>query len=206
MFIYNIFIINYKKFFSIFIKKLINVNIILKNNNIMSSEIYTFNNYTFNLELESNQINIKLIDNTILEMYEGFVKEKNIYIKLDKFYSMIVKSLNKEPNYNMTISDTNSHIICIIISFNNEVIDFEKKIFLDKINSYKIKELLLTEKIKQLKEQNNRLDQEKAELSKELDRITQQIKTTAEIEFKNKMLPKKTSQINNDENNCSYFS
>ena len=194
-------------------------------NNIMSSEIYTFNNYTFNLELESNQINIKLIDNTILEMYEGVVKQEEIYIKLDKFYSMIVKSINNEPNYKMTIRNTYSLFMCII-TFNSEVIDFEKKIILDKIKSYKIKELLLNEKIKQLKERNNRLDQENKELSDQLDKMTQEIreiniknkfflnhamKTASELEYttkalKNNILSKKTLHINDDENNWSYFS
>jgi hypothetical protein len=187
----------------------------------MSSEIYTFNNYTFNLELESNQINIKLIDNTILEMYEGVVKQKEIYIKLDKFYSMIVKSINNEPNYKMTIRNTYSLFMCII-TFNSEVIDFEKKIILDKISSYKIKELLLIEKIKQLKERNNILDQENKELSDQLDKMTQEIREiniknkyfldhAAEIEqstkvLKNTIFPKKSLQLNDNEKYWSYFS
>jgi len=151
----------------------------------MTTETYTFNNYTFNLELVSNQINIKLTDNTLLEMYEGNIKKKDTYIKISKFYSMIVKSINNEPNYKMTISDTNNSCMCII-SFNSDIIDFEQKIILNKINSYKTKELLLVQKIKKLSDELVEIEKIKIRNEKLLEQAS---KTTAELE-----------------NNWSYFS
>jgi len=89
----------------------------------MSTDIITVDNYKFELELSPPQIKIKLTDTTLYEIYEGIVNEDDIYIKpIQKFYSMIIKSLNKETNYKFTVIDKNTSLICTI-SYSNEIVD-----------------------------------------------------------------------------------
>ena len=62
---------------------------------IVSSTIL-FENYKFEFELDGLNLNIKLTETDLFYMYEGSVKEADIYVKpIKKFYSMIEKSLNK---------------------------------------------------------------------------------------------------------------
>jgi len=118
----------------------------------MSTDIITVDNYKFDLELSPPQIKIKLTDTTSYDMYEGIVNEDDIYVKpIQKFYSMIIKSLNKEPNYNFKMNDKKTTLICTI-SYSTEMIDIDEHIKFTKIEDQKTKELLLIDRIKYLEE------------------------------------------------------
>jgi len=123
----------------------------------MNMDTIIIDNYKFELELLPTQINIKLTDTQIFEMYEVTINEDdNMCVKpLKKFYSMIVNSLNKEINYNITIDNK---IPEFIISYNNEIIDIQQKITLLKNESHTTRELLLINKIKDLEEQINSIN------------------------------------------------
>lgn len=60
----------------------------------METETITYNNYTFKIEFDKNQINIT--DNTLIEIYEASVKENDRHVKtIKKFYLMIINALNE---------------------------------------------------------------------------------------------------------------
>ena len=121
----------------------------------MSIDTITVDNYKFELELSPPQIKIKLIDTTSYDMYEGTVNEDDIYFKpIQKFYSMIIKSLNKEPNYNFKMNDKKTTLICTF-SYSNEMVDIDEHIKFTKLEDHKTKELLLIDRIKYLEEQVN---------------------------------------------------
>ena len=50
------------------------------------------------------QINIKLTEMNLYYLYQAVIDESGIYVKpIRKFYSMFMKALNKEPDFNLTI-------------------------------------------------------------------------------------------------------
>ena len=60
----------------------------------------------FEIEISGTQLNIKLTETDLLDIYECSVNESDIYVKpIKKFYSMIEKALNREPNYNLIITN-----------------------------------------------------------------------------------------------------
>jgi len=121
----------------------------------MSTDTITVDNFKFELELSPSQIKIKLTDTTSYDMYEGIVNEDDIYVKpIQKFYSMIIKSLNKEPNYNFKINDKKTTLICTF-SYCNEMVDIDEHLKFTKLEDHKTKELLLIDRIKYLEEQVN---------------------------------------------------
>ena len=126
----------------------------------MAIDTITVENYNFELELSPPQIKIKLTDTTSYDMYEGIVNEDDIYVKpIQKFYSMIIKSLNKEPNYNFKMNDKKTTLICTI-SYSTEMVDIDEHIKFTKLEDHKTKELLLIDEIRSLKEQvTNRNEQ-----------------------------------------------
>ena len=64
-----------------------------------------YNNYKFNLSIIGSRLDINLTETNLLDIYECSVEEADIYVKpIKKFYSMIEKSLNKDPNYNLIIT------------------------------------------------------------------------------------------------------
>ena len=135
----------------------------------MAIEIITVDNYKFELELLPPQIKIKLTDTTSYDMYEGIVNEDDIYVKpIQKFYSMIIKSLNKEPNYNFKMNDKKTTLICTI-SYSTEMVDIDEHIKFIKLEDHKTKELLLLDEIRSLKEQVTNLEQLVEDLAEELD-------------------------------------
>ena len=82
----------------------------------MSIDTITVDNYKFELELSPPLIKIKLTDTTSYDMDEGTVNEDDIYVKpIQKFYSMIIKSLNKEDKYSIDIISRTDKIICKVI-------------------------------------------------------------------------------------------
>jgi len=122
----------------------------------MSTETIIIDNYKFELELLSKHINIKLTDITHHYIYQSNINEDDRYIKpIQKFYSMIIKSLNKEPNYNFIINNNKKFIICII-SYSNEVINIDEYIVFTKLEDSK--ELLLLDKIKVLEKKITELE------------------------------------------------
>ena len=119
----------------------------------MNIETITYDNYTFKIELDKNQIKINMTDNTLMEIYEGTVKEDVLYVKpIKKFYSMIIRSLNKETSFNFSIDNRNSKIVCTV-SYSTEMVDMEEYIILNKISASESRELLLVRKVKELEQQ-----------------------------------------------------
>jgi hypothetical protein len=118
---------------------------------IVSSTIL-FENYKFDFELEGLNLNIKLTETAQFDIYEGSVKEADIYVKpIKKFYSMIEKSLSREPNYNIVITEKKGQLNCSF-AYNTEMIDIEETITFTKVNTQKTKEIMLVERIKELTE------------------------------------------------------
>ena len=123
----------------------------------MSIDTIIIDNYKIELELLPSQINIKLTDNKSYSIYEGQVNEDDIYIKpIKKFYSMIIKSLNKEPNYKYTIHHKDTRII-FIFSYNTEMFDVDENIIFYKNSDSKTIEIL-NNKIKELELKNQNLE------------------------------------------------
>ena len=86
------------------------------------------------------------------------MNEDDIYVKpVQKFYSMIIKSLNKEPNYNFKINNKKTTLICTI-SYSTEMVDIDEHIKFTKLEDHKTKELLLIDEIRSLKEQVTNLN------------------------------------------------
>jgi hypothetical protein len=115
----------------------------------MDTETIIYENYIFKFNIIKDQIKVNMIDNTLMDSYEGIIKEDDIYVKpIKKFYSMIVKSLNKDQFYTFSITQQKSNMVCNI-SYNTEMIDIEEHIILNKVTS-ESKELLLISKVKEL--------------------------------------------------------
>ena len=109
-------------------------------------------NYKFEIEFIGTQININLTETDLMDVYQASIEEANIYVKpIKKFYSMIEKALNKEPNYNIIITEKKGSLICSF-SYTTEMVDIEESVTFTKVNSEKTKELLLIERIKELTE------------------------------------------------------
>ena len=118
----------------------------------MDIETIIYDNYTFKIELDTNQIKLNMTDNILMEIYEGIVKEDELYVKpIKKFYSMIIRALNKEPSFNFSIDNRNSKMVCTV-SYSTDMVDLEEHIILNKISSSESKELLLVRKVKELEE------------------------------------------------------
>lgn len=116
----------------------------------MDIETITYDNYTFKIDLDTNQIKLNMTDNTLMEIYEGTVKEDELYVKpIKKFYSMIIRSLNKEPSFNFAIDNRNSKMVCTV-SYSTDMVDIEEHIILNKISSSESRELLLMQRINEL--------------------------------------------------------
>jgi hypothetical protein len=108
----------------------------------MTNETFTYDNYTFEIEHDIKQIKVKLIDNSLMEMYEEIINEENIKIKpIKKFYLIFTRSLNKQESYNISIINQNSKIQCSF-SYNNEIIDLEDCFVLNKMTGNNSRELL----------------------------------------------------------------
>ena len=118
-------------------------------------------NYKFEIEITKTKLNINLTEINLLDIYECSVEEADIYVKpIKKFYSMIEKSLNKEPNYNLIITNKKGQLICSF-AYKNEMLDIEESMTFTKVNSEKTKELLLIECVKELTKRVNVLEVEK---------------------------------------------
>jgi hypothetical protein len=118
----------------------------------MNASINTilYDKYKFEIEIKPDQIYINLTDCEFLDIHEATINESDIFVKpIKKFYSMIDKSLNKEPNYTVTISENKEQLTCIF-SYSTEMISIEEPVRFTKINTQKTKELLLVERIKEL--------------------------------------------------------
>jgi len=153
----------------------------------MTTSTHIFNNYNFELHLEPTQINVNMRDQQTMYL-EGVVKKEDISIKLIKnFYSMIIKSLNKEPNYIMNINYFED-IMILSILYHDDIIDMDiqediymveqidPKIEQDRIKQEKIEqEIIKQERIKQERIEQEKIKQEKIEQEKiELDKIEQE--------------------------------
>jgi hypothetical protein len=111
-----------------------------------------YDKYEFKIDITGSQINITLTDTDLSDIYEAIIKEADIYVKpIKKFYSMIEKALNKEPNYNIIITDKKGSLICSF-SYNTDMVDIEETITFTKVNTQGTKELLLVQRIKELTE------------------------------------------------------
>ena len=94
-----------------------------------------------------------MTDNILMEIYEGSVKEDDLYIKpIKKFHSMIIRSLNKDPSFNFSMDTQNSKIVCTV-SYSTDMVDIEEYIILNKISACESRELLLVHKVKELEQQ-----------------------------------------------------
>jgi hypothetical protein len=113
-----------------------------------------YDNYEFKIEVTGSgtQINITLTDTDLSDIYEAIIKESDIYVKpIKKFYSLIEKGLNKEPNYNVIITNKKGLLVCSF-SYNNEIVDIEETITFIKIDTHVTKELLLIKRVKELED------------------------------------------------------
>jgi len=118
----------------------------------MSNLTIIYDNYKFEIELFGTHLNVKLTDIEQLDIYECSVKEADIYVKpIKKFYSMIEKGLSREPNYNVTINDKKTPLVCSF-AYSTEMVDIEESVSFTKVNTQKTKELLLIERVKELTE------------------------------------------------------
>ena len=100
----------------------------------MDPKTITYENYTFNFDVTKDQIKVSMMDNTLMEIYEGIVKEDDIYVKpIKKFYSMIIKSLNNDQFYTFFISEQKSCMICKI-SYNTDMIDIDMNNIIKKVS------------------------------------------------------------------------
>jgi len=118
----------------------------------MTNEIFTYDNYILKFTVNTTQIKLNMTDNTTKEIYEGVVEEDNITVKpIKKFYSMIIRALNKEPSYNFSITNNQSDIVCCNFSYNTDMVDIDEFIIINKISAGETKELLV-ERIKELED------------------------------------------------------
>lgn len=116
----------------------------------MDIETIIYDKYTIKVELYNEQIKINITDNTFFEIYKGIINEDDTNIKpIKKFYSMIIKALNRDQFYNFTITNQESVIFCNI-SYNDDMFNLDEHIFLEKISASESKELLLINKITEL--------------------------------------------------------
>jgi len=98
------------------------------------------------------QINIKLTEMNLYNLYQAIINESGIYVKpIRKFYSMFMKALNKEPDFNLTIIEKKGQLICNF-GYDNEFVNIEETITFTKIDTQTTKELLLIDKIKELEQ------------------------------------------------------
>jgi hypothetical protein len=57
----------------------------------MNTETITYENYTFRFNITKDQIKINMTDNTLMDSYEGIIKESDIYVKpIKKFIFKII--------------------------------------------------------------------------------------------------------------------
>ena len=118
----------------------------------MDIETITYDNYTFKIEPDTNQIKVNMTDNTLMEIYEGTVKEDDLYVKpIKKFYSMIIRALNKEQNFTFSIDNRNSKMVCTV-SYSTDMVDLEEHIILNKISASESRELLLIRRVHELED------------------------------------------------------
>ena len=116
----------------------------------METETITYDNYTFKIVFDTNQIKIKMTDYTLMEIYVGTVKEDDVYVKpIRKFYLMIISALNEETSFNFSIDNQDSKMVCTI-SYNTVMVDLEEHIILNKISTSESNENLLVRRVKEL--------------------------------------------------------
>ena len=105
--------------------------------------------YKFEFEVSNDNIYIRLIDMQSEVLYDANLNISNLNIKpINKFFLIIIRSLNKEPNYNVTM---NKRIDMIILNFSYT--ELQEKVCLFKNNSNNVKEYILTSKIRKLENQ-----------------------------------------------------
>lgn len=94
-----------------------------------------YDKYIFELKEINNQLNLKLINTQNLYSYTSIIKESEISIRpINKLFIMILRALNKKPNYIIEINEDSETIICYIY-YNNDIIDFTERIIFTKNNN-----------------------------------------------------------------------
>jgi len=100
----------------------------------MSTETILFDEYEFIVELLPTQISVILNHND--ELYGNIIEEDDLYIKpISKFYSMIIKSLNKEDKYSINIIMKTDKIICKF-TYSCDILEIEEPMILNKGLTY----------------------------------------------------------------------
>ena len=118
----------------------------------MTESTIFHDDYKFDIVFDGIQINIKLTEMNLYNLYQAVINESGIYVKpIKKFYSMFMKALNKEPDFNLTIIEKKGQLICNF-GYNNEFVNIEETITFTKIDTQTTKELLLIDKIKELEQ------------------------------------------------------
>lgn len=118
----------------------------------MNTEIITYENYTFKINVDTDQIKINITDNDLIESHEGIIKENDTNIKsIKKIYSIIIRALNNDQYYTFQIDNQNSKLVCIFY-YKTDMIELEEKIILNEILIMNEKQelLLLRERVKSL--------------------------------------------------------
>jgi hypothetical protein len=130
-----------------------------KNPLVINNPTHKYENFSFEIKLNENEILIKIQNINTNIIYEGILNNKNIHIKpLTKFNIMLNRSLEKEENYNITfeeINDTHNKLIVKIL-FNNDILDIEQSFTLNELimeeqEKHKYKIMFLENEIKYLK-------------------------------------------------------
>ena len=118
----------------------------------MNTDTITYENYTFKIESNINQIKINITDNDLFESYECVIKENELNVKsTKKFYSMIIRALNKKEFYNFKIDNQESKLVCNFY-YKTDMIELEETIILNQILIMNEKQelILLRERVKSL--------------------------------------------------------
>jgi hypothetical protein len=174
-------------------------------NNITDS--ISYNNYMFELKIKSeNEMYLRIIDTHEELLYDAIFHISNLNNQqIKEFYSMIIKSLNKELNYHIIINNNNDKIQ-LNFSYITESVNLQEDITLLKNNSHNAKEYILNSKIKKLEEQLIKFEEEEKFLDSiiypnivinEEDNESYEITSNNYFEMEQKRLQQLISQINN---------
>ena len=142
-------------------------------------DIIKYDNYEFTLEILQKSCSIILYYND--EIYGNIINEDDRYINpISKFYSMIIKALNKEANYSIDFLLKNDKIICTI-QYTCDILEIEEPIVLMKG--------LVYQQIKKLYDSNKALENKLIESTDENELLNKELRSNKHI-YEQKMLEK----------------
>ncbi len=121
------------------------------------------NGFNISVNYTNSILSITVVDIETLEMYT--IKSQEEFYKkfkpVDKFYNLLLHAINKQDGFNIVIEEENNNSVLCTVTFSNQCINITKKFHL-----YKVQEGL-TNKIKMLELENQRLKKENEDIKKE---------------------------------------